>query len=65
MILRHLLGLPSKLSRTEVAKTLAIMVVSTRRRVGESVKNVDNIELSEVVAIFRGVPTENLRFHKL
>ena len=48
-----------------MANTLAVMVVSMRRKVGESVKNVDNIELSEVVAIFRGVPTENLRFHKL
>ena len=48
-----------------MANTLATMVVSTRRRVGESVKNVDNIELSEVVVIIRGVPTENLRFHKL
>ena len=48
-----------------MAKTLAVMVVSRRRNVGELVKNVDNTEVSEFDAIFRGVSGENLRDHKL
>ena len=48
-----------------MAKTLAVMVVSRRRNVGEFVKNVDNIEGSEVDAIFRGVSRENLRNRKV
>ena len=48
-----------------MAKTLAVMVVSRRRNVGEFFKNADNIEVSEVDAIFRGVSVGNLRNHKL
>ena len=43
-----------------VANTLAVMVVNTRRKVGDFVKNVDTMELSGAVAIFRGVTMGNL-----
>ena len=60
------LCLPSKLRRTDVAKTEAVIVVSMRRKVGELAKNEDNIDDTEVDVIFRGVATGYLlRFHKL
>ena len=46
--------------RAVVANTLAVMVVNTRRKVGDFVKNVDTMELSGAVAIFRGVTMGNL-----
>ena len=60
------LCLPSKLRRTDVAKTEAVIVVSMRRKVGELAKKEDNIDDTEVDVIFRGVATGYLlRFHKL